>query len=96
MEQLSQEEMTPEAKMEGHPEVPLVKCLEGCHVLDLVRVEVLHLNLIMVEKPYQNAMMRHHETTLVEVVERDQKSCRRLRDALRTRKPIIPLMKKPT
>lgn len=55
-------------------------------MLDPVRVEVLHLNLIMVEKPYQNAIRRHHETTLVEVDERDQKSYRRLKDVLRTRK----------
>lgn len=26
--------------MEGHPEVPLVQCHEGCHVLDLVMVGV--------------------------------------------------------
>jgi hypothetical protein len=43
------EEVPEEMPMGTHTQVPLAQCLECCHLLDVVRVEMLELQPILVE-----------------------------------------------
>jgi hypothetical protein len=62
-------EIPPELKMRLDPQQSLAQCNEGRDLLDPIRIEVLQLYLVVVEKPAEEGMRGHPESALVEVRE---------------------------
>jgi hypothetical protein len=63
---------------------------EGHDLLDLVRVEVLQLDLVVMEEPPEEGMRGHPEPALVEVREGDDITIARLRHLFTAREEPLP------
>jgi hypothetical protein len=69
--------------------------MKGRDVLDLVRVQVMQLDLIMAEEPDKERVQRKCVASLMEVSERDHIPKRRRRELLGTRKDPVVVTQEP-
>jgi hypothetical protein len=74
---------------------PSQSAMKGHDVLDLVRVQVMQLDLIMAEEPDKERVQRKCVASLMEVSERDHIPKRRRRELLGTRKDPVVVTQEP-